>query len=78
MQQRSPSPCSSPAPSPSPSACPQAMEKLQRRAERLHADLEATTDRDEIARLGGDLASVQREISELEDRWLELSVDPDS
>ncbi len=56
----------------------QAMEKLQRRAERLHDDLASTTDRDEIARIGGDLAAVQAEISELEDRWLELSVDPDS
>ena len=56
----------------------QAMEKLQRRAERLHADLDATTDRDEIARIGVDLAEVQAEISELEDRWLELSVDPES
>ena len=56
----------------------QAMEKLQRRAERLHVDLEATTDRDEIARIGADLADVQSEISRLEDRWLELSVDHDS
>ncbi len=56
----------------------QAMEKLQRRAERLHDDLASTTDRDEIARIGNDLAAVQAEISELEDRWLELSVDPDS
>jgi hypothetical protein len=54
------------------------MEKLQRQAERLHVDLEATTDRDAIARIGADLAEVQSEISRLEDRWLELSVDRDS
>ena len=53
----------------------QAMEKLQRRADRLHADLEATVDRDDIGRIGAELADVQAEISRLEDRWLELSVD---
>ena len=56
----------------------QAIEKLQRRSERLHTDLAATTDRDEIGRIGAELAAVQGEISELEDRWLELSVDPGS
>ncbi|MAT07176.1 MAG: glycerophosphodiester phosphodiesterase [Acidimicrobiaceae bacterium] len=56
----------------------QAIEKLQKRVDRLQADLEATTDVERIGEIGASLAAAQAELSSLEDRWLELSVDPDS
>lgn len=51
----------------------QSMTKVQRRIDRLQTDLDATTDHAELARIGGELASAQAELSDLEDRWLELS-----
>ena len=51
----------------------QAMTKLQRRLDRLHVRLAATTDHSELASVGAELAAVQLELSEHEERWLELA-----
>ena len=51
----------------------QAMTKLQRRIERLHERLAATTDHAELAAVGAELAQVQHDLGEHEERWLELA-----
>ena len=51
----------------------QAMTKLQRRIDRLHERLAATTDHAELAAVGAELAAVQHELGEHEERWLELA-----
>ena len=49
------------------------MTKLQRRIDRLHDALEATTDHAELGGIGADLAAAQAELAEHEERWLELA-----
>lgn len=51
----------------------QAMAKSQRQVERLNDQLVATVDHERLAELGAELAGAQAELSELEERWLELS-----
>ena len=51
----------------------QAMTKAQRQVDRLNDQLAETTDHQQFAGLGAELATVQGELSELEERWLELS-----
>jgi ATP-binding cassette subfamily F protein uup len=51
----------------------QAMAKLERRVDRLHEQLVATTDHAELATLGAELAEAQTGLSALEERWLELA-----
>jgi ATP-binding cassette subfamily F protein uup len=51
----------------------QAMTKLQRRIDQLHDRLTTTTDHAELAAVGADLAAAQHELTEHEQRWLELA-----
>ena len=51
----------------------QLMARLQRRIDRLDAQLAGTTDHAELARVGAELAEAQAELSEHEERWLELA-----
>jgi ATP-binding cassette subfamily F protein uup len=51
----------------------QAMARLERQVERLNEELVAATEHRVLATLGGELALAQRELAELEERWLQLS-----
>jgi ATP-binding cassette subfamily F protein uup len=51
----------------------QAMAKAQREVDRLHERLAATTDHQQLATIGHDLATAQAALTELEERWLELA-----
>ena len=51
----------------------QAMARAQRRVDRLNEQLVATTDHQQLAELGAELAAGQAELAELEERWLELA-----
>jgi ATP-binding cassette subfamily F protein uup len=51
----------------------QAMARLERRVEQLNEQLVAATEHRVLASLGGELALAQRELAELEERWLQLS-----
>ena len=51
----------------------QTMAKLQRRVDRLNEQLVAAVDHTELAALGAELAGAQADLSELEERWLELA-----
>jgi ATP-binding cassette subfamily F protein uup len=51
----------------------QAMARLERRVEQLNEHLVAATEHRVLASLGGELALAQRELADLEERWLQLS-----
>ena len=51
----------------------QEMAKLERRRDALSEQLSSTTDRDEISRIGVELAEVQAALDLVEERWLELA-----
>jgi ATP-binding cassette subfamily F protein uup len=51
----------------------QAMARAQRHVDRLNEQLVATTDHQQLAELGAELAAGQAELAELEERWLELA-----
>jgi ATP-binding cassette subfamily F protein uup len=51
----------------------QAMAKAERRCDQLTAELAATTEHTELARLGAELAAAQAELDALEHTWLELA-----
>ena len=51
----------------------QAMAKVQRQVDRLDEQLVATTDHQQLAELGAELATAHAELAELEERWLELA-----
>jgi ATP-binding cassette subfamily F protein uup len=51
----------------------QAIAKVQRRIDRLHEQLVATTDHAELATVGSELVAAQRELDQHEERWLELA-----
>jgi hypothetical protein len=52
------------------------MAALERRRDRLGADLaRAAQDRDELARIGTELATVEQDLAEAEARWLVLAED---
>ena len=54
----------------------QAIEKAQRRVDRLHEELNQTAGHAELADVGTRLAEAQRQLSTLEERWLELAEHP--
>jgi len=49
------------------------MATLQRGVDRLVVALEAADDHDALARVGGQLAEAQAQLSAAEDRWLQLA-----
>jgi hypothetical protein len=52
------------------------MAALERRRDRLGAELaRAAQDRDELARIGTELATVEQDLAEAEARWLVLAED---
>ena len=51
----------------------QAIAKVQRRIDRLHEQLAATTDHAELATVGSALVAAQRELDQHEEQWLELA-----
>ena len=51
----------------------QAMAKLQRQVDKLHEQLTSTTDHQQLAAIGAELATAQGELHALEERWLELA-----
>ncbi len=51
----------------------QAMAKAQRQVDRLHAELTSAADHAQLARIGAELATAQAELTQLEERWLELA-----
>ncbi len=51
----------------------QAMAKAQRQVDRLHTELTAAADHGQLARIGAELAAAQAELTQLEERWLELA-----
>jgi ATP-binding cassette subfamily F protein uup len=51
----------------------QAMARIQRRVDRLNEQLGGTTDHEQLATLGADLATAQADLAGLEERWLELA-----
>ena len=51
----------------------QSMARAQREVDRLNGLLVATTDHEQLAGLGAELAAAQAELAELEESWLELA-----
>jgi ABC transport system ATP-binding/permease protein len=51
----------------------QAMAKAQRQVDKLHTELTSAADHAQLARIGADLATAQAELTQLEERWLELA-----
>ena len=51
----------------------QAMAKLQRQVDKLHEQLTGTIDHQRLAAIGAELATTQAELTELEERWLDLA-----
>lgn len=51
----------------------QAMAKAQRQVDRLHTELTSAADHAQLARIGAELATAQAELTQLEERWLELA-----
>lgn len=51
----------------------QSMARVQRQVDRLNERLAATTDHQQLAALGAELAAAQAELADVEERWLELA-----
>ena len=56
----------------------QAMAKQQKQVDALRERLEGITDHGELAELGTELASAQGELDQLEEQWMELSLQLES
>jgi ATP-binding cassette subfamily F protein uup len=54
------------------------MVRLQRRREKITGELAAATDHRELTRMGAELAAVQSELEEAEERWLALAEEAES